>query len=767
METKNAVKSVKLLDKELVKVSKTTDKFAKSRAKLKQGAYATAINKETKAYKKQEAQLKRLNKIKSAALGLPGAIGAGAAAYATVELVKIADQYTNINSRLKLVTDSSEELARVQKELFDISQETGTSYLKNAGALSKLGLALESQNVSTQELLDISELLNKSLTVSGASQEESTSFMLQYTQALSSGVLAGEEYRAMTESNSYFATQLSDALGVTRGELKQMSKDQKLTTDVLRGAMTKMAGEVARDFDGMAKTVTRAVMEVRNAFGDLVNDTNQASGATDSLAVNISNFATSINENKTEIIAFFTEVLKLTGATAEAMLNIGTSFQGWRAVSQGDISLLDFAGMNPDELDEALAYLNTVEGISEKIGRLQSELPNAKLQAVGAVGTVDVESLRGQIAELEKKKAKMMQEELDNALDQIGYAGDVLPASYGELAPTQYDESGGEQAMATAVLKFKQEQIEEKKRLDLEYAKFQYNLGLQELQAARDLDAQLQSDARALENQELQEAIKLQDEMNRVVIESRTPLEEYNAVKERLNFLFAEGLDGEAFKRSMTQATEDYKNAMDEIAGLTEDTFGTEVENAITGWASSFSGTLTDMVWGAEASFGDILESFGKMITEMIIMEQVIKPLMNSASGDGGWINTAIGAVGNAFTTNADGGVYNSPSLSGFSGSVVSSPTTFAFANGAGIMGEAGAEAILPLKRGSDGKLGVSMDGSGSGEVVVNIYNEGNDEKQATASSEMDDMRRLVVDVVLSDKAQNGQISRATGGSGV
>ena len=73
-------------------------------------------------------------------------------------------------------------------------------------------------------------------------------------------------------------------------------------------------------------------------------------------------------------------------------------------------------------------------------------------------------------------------------------------------------------------------------------------------------------------------------------------------------------------------------------------------------------------------------------------------------------------------TLNAKGGAYNSPSLSAFSGSIVNKPTTFAFASGAGLMGEAGPEAILPLRRGQDGKLGVAMDTAGGRGGAVSIH---------------------------------------------
>ncbi|WP_229197145.1 phage tail tape measure protein [Bradyrhizobium acaciae] len=75
---------------------------------------------------------------------------------------------------------------------------------------------------------------------------------------------------------------------------------------------------------------------------------------------------------------------------------------------------------------------------------------------------------------------------------------------------------------------------------------------------------------------------------------------------------------------------------------------------------------------------------------------------------------------------NVAGGVYNSPSLSAYSGQIVSSPTLFKFASGARLMGEAGPEGILPLKRGPNGSFGVQMYGANdnSGSISqVNHFN--------------------------------------------
>ncbi len=88
------------------------------------------------------------------------------------------------------------------------------------------------------------------------------------------------------------------------------------------------------------------------------------------------------------------------------------------------------------------------------------------------------------------------------------------------------------------------------------------------------------------------------------------------------------------------------------------------------------------------------------------------------------------------YVPNAKGGVYASPSLSAFSGQIVSNPTLFAFARGAGLMGEAGPEAIMPLKRGADGSLGVRAIGGGpqpsaAPTVYITIENGGNVSSQA------------------------------------
>ena len=104
---------------------------------------------------------------------------------------------------------------------------------------------------------------------------------------------------------------------------------------------------------------------------------------------------------------------------------------------------------------------------------------------------------------------------------------------------------------------------------------------------------------------------------------------------------------------------------------------------------------------------------------------------------------------------NADGGIYNKNGRVAFANggvftnSIVDRPTTFRFANGSGfgngLMGEAGPEAIMPLKRGADGSLGVAVNGTENGTVIVNVYaNDSVETKESTGSD-----GRKVVDIIV------------------
>ncbi|HCZ8416840.1 TPA: phage tail tape measure protein [Proteus mirabilis] len=144
----------------------------------------------------------------------------------------------------------------------------------------------------------------------------------------------------------------------------------------------------------------------------------------------------------------------------------------------------------------------------------------------------------------------------------------------------------------------------------------------------------------------------------------------------------------------------------------------TQIQNATSMALNGFSSQLTNVLFEGEANFKDFTKSILKMLTDILIKMSLVKGIEAMGFGFG------------APVANANGGVYNSASLSAYSGQIVHKPTMFAFAKGAGLMGEAGPEGIFPLRRGADGKLGViaKMPNQGGGVTQhyhITIQNDG------------------------------------------
>lgn len=168
-------------------------------------------------------------------------------------------------------------------------------------------------------------------------------------------------------------------------------------------------------------------------------------------------------------------------------------------------------------------------------------------------------------------------------------------------------------------------------------------------------------------------------------------------------------------KQQQNAAIELYRNQSD-LHNLQMDLIsnvGDRTANMVTGVLSgqqSFSEAMNNM---ANTIMDTVVKAFIQAQTQAI-MFQMVSGVTGGMSGaaSSGAANGSVGGMGmstgwSGYVANAKGGVYDSPSLSAYSGQIVSSPTLFAFAKGAGLMGEAGPEAIMPLTRAADGSLGV------------------------------------------------------------
>ena len=149
----------------------------------------------------------------------------------------------------------------------------------------------------------------------------------------------------------------------------------------------------------------------------------------------------------------------------------------------------------------------------------------------------------------------------------------------------------------------------------------------------------------------------------------------------------------------MKDALEEYRTKAADVAG--------QVKNAMGNALQGMEDALVNFVMTGKLAFGDLARSILADITRIVIRSAIISPLLGS-------FGIKVGS--------ANGNVFQGGEVQKFAyGGIVSRPTIFPMKNGMGLMGEAGAEAIMPLKRGSDGKLGVTAQGGGSNVVNVSV----------------------------------------------
>ncbi|EEX2897679.1 phage tail tape measure protein [Escherichia coli] len=156
------------------------------------------------------------------------------------------------------------------------------------------------------------------------------------------------------------------------------------------------------------------------------------------------------------------------------------------------------------------------------------------------------------------------------------------------------------------------------------------------------------------------------------------------------------------WKNGAIRAFQNFTEDADNAAGTAEQLFNTAFSSMGNGLATF----CTTGKLNFKSFTSSVLSDMAKILAQATMMKAV--------KGIGSVMGFDFGDV----KTNAEGGVYQSADLSRYSGTVVNRPTFFAFAKGAGVMGEAGPEAILPLRRGADGKLGVVAATCGSGMVM-------------------------------------------------
>lgn len=178
--------------------------------------------------------------------------------------IGIADELTMTTARLNLMTGSLEETKKVQDQIYASAMRSRAGYLETADAVAKLRLRAGEIFKTSDEAIAFTETLNKMYAIAGASQSEMYSATLQLTQALGSGVLRGEEFRAVFEAAPNVMQAVADYMGLPIGKLREISNEGKISADIVKNAMFKAAEQVDKQFKQIPVTWSQMWRIVKN-----------------------------------------------------------------------------------------------------------------------------------------------------------------------------------------------------------------------------------------------------------------------------------------------------------------------------------------------------------------------------------------------------------------------------------------------------------------------------------------------------------------------
>lgn len=175
-----------------------------------------------------------------------------------------ADQLTSVRSRINLINDGTQTTAEIMDKVFDAAQRSRGSYVDMADSVAKLNMLAKDAFSSNDEAIMFVEQLNKQFKVSGASIEESSAAMYQLTQAMAAGKLQGDEFHSIMENAPMLAQSIAQEMGLTVGQLKDMSSQGLITADIIKEALFNSAEETNAKFAEIPMTFAEVGQSIQN-----------------------------------------------------------------------------------------------------------------------------------------------------------------------------------------------------------------------------------------------------------------------------------------------------------------------------------------------------------------------------------------------------------------------------------------------------------------------------------------------------------------------
>lgn len=165
-----------------------------------------------------------------------------------------SDKIINIDARLNLITNSDAESKKLKSSIMAVANELGADFTEFSDQVIKIKQLTGDTFSSNGEALKFSELLSKSFKIAGTDAQQSSAALYQLTQALGSGALQGDEFRSIRENAPLLVDAIAKTMHVSKGELKKLGAEGKITAGVIKAAVFNSAEEIETKFAQMPTT---------------------------------------------------------------------------------------------------------------------------------------------------------------------------------------------------------------------------------------------------------------------------------------------------------------------------------------------------------------------------------------------------------------------------------------------------------------------------------------------------------------------------------
>lgn len=237
-----------------------------------------------------------VNKLRGAFGSLQGLLAAAGLGIGVAEIIAVSDAFVNLEAKIKLATGEGANFVNGFNGVKQIAADTFSS-VENTGELfARITQASEALGLAQQDVLGITQTINQAIQLSGGSAASADAAITQLIQGLQSGVIRGDEFNSIMEQSPRLAQAMADGLGVTRGELRSMAMDGKLTSEVVINAVRSQGEAIASEFTTLPQTVGNAVQTMKNSLFVFIGGMNESVNQSGRLAEAI-NYISSAFDN--------------------------------------------------------------------------------------------------------------------------------------------------------------------------------------------------------------------------------------------------------------------------------------------------------------------------------------------------------------------------------------------------------------------------------------------------------------------------------------